>query len=54
MQQEREFLAALESVKVWTISGGMLDVHPRRWRTGIERDQGPPVNMRGHKRLDRR
>ena len=27
MQQEREFLAALESVKVWTISGGMLDVH---------------------------
>ena len=27
MQQEREFLAALESVKVWAISGGMLDVH---------------------------
>ncbi|MFZ4539019.1 META domain-containing protein [Propionivibrio sp.] len=27
MQQEREFLAAIESVKVWTISGGMLDIH---------------------------
>ena len=27
MQQEREFLAALESAKRWTISGGMLDVH---------------------------
>ncbi len=27
MQQEREFLAALESVKLWAISGGMLDVH---------------------------
>lgn len=27
MQQEREFLAALESVKVWTISGGLLDIH---------------------------
>ena len=27
MQQEREFLAALESVKVWAISSGMLDVH---------------------------
>lgn len=27
MQQEREFLAALESVKVWAISGGMLDIH---------------------------
>jgi heat shock protein HslJ len=27
MQQEREFLAALESAKMWTITGGMLDVH---------------------------
>ena len=27
MQQEREFLAALESAKLWAISGGMLDVH---------------------------
>ncbi|HSO45047.1 MAG TPA: META domain-containing protein [Rhodoferax sp.] len=27
MQQEREFLAALESATVWTITGGMLDVH---------------------------
>ena len=27
MQQEREFLASLESAKRWTISGGMLDVH---------------------------
>ncbi len=27
MQQEQEFLAALESVKLWAISGGMLDVH---------------------------
>jgi heat shock protein HslJ len=27
MRQEGEFLAALESVKVWTISGGMLDIH---------------------------
>jgi heat shock protein HslJ len=27
MQQEREFLAALESAKGWTITGGMLDVH---------------------------
>ena len=27
MQQEREFLAALESAKLWAINGGMLDVH---------------------------
>lgn len=27
MQQERKFLAALESAKLWTINGGMLDVH---------------------------
>jgi heat shock protein HslJ len=27
MRQEREFLAALESAKLWAISGGMLDVH---------------------------
>ena len=27
MQQEREFLAALESARVWAIDGGMLDVH---------------------------
>ena len=27
MQQEREFLAALESAKVWAMDGGMLDVH---------------------------
>lgn len=27
MQQERKFLAALQSAKVWTITGGMLDVH---------------------------
>lgn len=27
MQQEREFLAALESVKVWSISSGLLDIH---------------------------
>jgi len=27
MQQEREFLAALESVKLWAISGGLLDIH---------------------------
>jgi heat shock protein HslJ len=27
MQQEREFLAALESVKVWSMSGGLLDIH---------------------------
>ena len=27
MQQEREFLAALESAKLWAISDGMLDVH---------------------------
>ena len=27
MQQEREFLAALESVTVWTIRDGMLDMH---------------------------
>ena len=27
MQQERKFLAALESAKLWTISGGMLDIH---------------------------
>ena len=27
MQQEREFLAALESVKLWAISGGTLDIH---------------------------
>jgi len=27
MQQEREFLAALKSAKLWSITGGMLDVH---------------------------
>jgi heat shock protein HslJ len=27
MRQEREFLAALESAKVWAMDGGMLDVH---------------------------
>ena len=27
MQQEQEFLAALESATVWTVTGGMLDVH---------------------------
>ncbi len=27
MQQEREFLAALETAKLWDIRGGMLDVH---------------------------
>ncbi|MBL0167733.1 MAG: META domain-containing protein [Propionivibrio sp.] len=27
MQQEREFLAALETVKLWAISGGLLDIH---------------------------
>jgi heat shock protein HslJ len=27
MKQEREFLAALESAKVWAMDGGMLDVH---------------------------
>ena len=27
MDQERQFLAALESTKTWTIDGGMLDLH---------------------------
>lgn len=27
MKQEREFLAALESAKVWAMDGGMLDMH---------------------------
>ena len=27
MEQEREFLAALESATTWTIDRGMLDVH---------------------------
>jgi heat shock protein HslJ len=27
MQQEREFLAALESVKLWEIRDGLLDAH---------------------------
>ena len=27
MKQEREFLSALESAKVWAMDGGMLDVH---------------------------
>ncbi|MCX6069250.1 MAG: META domain-containing protein, partial [Chloroflexi bacterium] len=27
MQQEREFLAALESAKVWAMDGSMLDIH---------------------------